>query len=206
MPDGTRVIFGTPSSPGDFPPFTSSIVAADGTGRPRPFAQHLVSSVSPDGQTLALQARDPETGWDIWLQRADQSEEPRALFRTEAQFEVHPQFSPDGRFLVYASDETGRIEVYVTTMPEGEGKWQVSVEGGGAPRWSPRGVTVDEVKVTALEEAIFLGEGERLRISLVVVGDETMTALHTESHDDPTGFMARSGLTGENLMEVPLTR
>jgi hypothetical protein len=47
--------------------------------------------------------------------------------------------SPDGRFLAYSSSESGRNEVYVKPFPSGDGKWQVSVNGGAAPRWSAGG-------------------------------------------------------------------
>jgi eukaryotic-like serine/threonine-protein kinase len=45
------------------------------------------------------------------------------------------QFSPDGKWVAYASNESGRWEVYVTSFPEARGKWQVSAEGGEQPRW-----------------------------------------------------------------------
>ena len=51
--------------------------------------------------------------------------------------ESEPVLSPDGRLLAYSSDESGRFEVYLTRFPSGEGKWQVSSEGGALPRWSP---------------------------------------------------------------------
>ena len=50
-----------------------------------------------------------------------------------------PQLSPDGHYLAYGSDESGRKEVYVTSFPSGEGKWQVSVNGGARPRWTRDG-------------------------------------------------------------------
>lgn len=45
------------------------------------------------------------------------------------------QFSPDGKWVAYASNETGRWEIYVTSFPEARGKWQVSTGGGEQPRW-----------------------------------------------------------------------
>ena len=50
-----------------------------------------------------------------------------------------PQLSPDGRFLAYQSDESGRNEIYVQPFPNGAGKWQVSGNGGGQIRWSSDG-------------------------------------------------------------------
>jgi Tol biopolymer transport system component len=45
------------------------------------------------------------------------------------------QFSPDGEWVAYASNESGKWEIYVTSFPEPRGKWQVSTGGGGQPRW-----------------------------------------------------------------------
>ena len=47
--------------------------------------------------------------------------------------------SPDGKWLAYASDETGNWEIFVTTFPQGEGKWQISRGGGTQPRWRSDG-------------------------------------------------------------------
>jgi len=50
--------------------------------------------------------------------------------------ESFPVFSPDGRWLAYISDESGRPDVYVRPFPGPGGKWQISAEGGSLPRWS----------------------------------------------------------------------
>jgi Tol biopolymer transport system component len=47
--------------------------------------------------------------------------------------------SPDGRWVAYSSDESGQREVYLTTFPEGKGKWRVSANGGDFPAWSGNG-------------------------------------------------------------------
>ena len=49
---------------------------------------------------------------------------------------VEPMFSPDGRWLAYYSNESGRYEVYVRPFPGPGGKWQISTNGGGVPTWS----------------------------------------------------------------------
>jgi Tol biopolymer transport system component len=50
-----------------------------------------------------------------------------------------PQFSPDGRWLAYVSNESGRYEIYVQPYPGPGGKWQISTEGGTEPVWNPNG-------------------------------------------------------------------
>ena len=53
--------------------------------------------------------------------------------------QTNGQFSPDGKWVAYASDESGSWEIYVTTYPGAAGKWQVSRAGGTEPRWSHDG-------------------------------------------------------------------
>ena len=50
-----------------------------------------------------------------------------------------PQLSPDGKWVAYTSNESGRLEVYVQSFPAGGGRWQISVDGGARPRWNPKG-------------------------------------------------------------------
>jgi protease II len=57
----------------------------------------------------------------------------------ESYFEVYGQFSPDGRFLLYQSNESGRYEIYVRELGDGHGKWQVSSDGGFRPDWRADG-------------------------------------------------------------------
>ena len=62
------------------------------------------------------------------------------LVADSAHAEQIPELSPDGRWLAYASDESGRSEVYVRPFPKvGDGKWQVSRSGGSGPRWAHSG-------------------------------------------------------------------
>ncbi len=54
--------------------------------------------------------------------------------------EIHPAVSPDGRWLAYASDESGTAEIYVRPFPDaGSARWQVSTAGGVSPIWSHSG-------------------------------------------------------------------
>ena len=98
---------------------------------------HAPSSFSPDGQLLAFTETTPETGRDIWmLKLADRKAQP--FLRTQDE-ETAPRFSPEGRWLAYCSDESGRREIYVQPYPGPGGKWQISTEGGQEPVWNPRG-------------------------------------------------------------------
>ena len=96
------------------------------------------TSFSPDGRILAFTAVDAQTGYDIWMLPLNGEGKPRPFLQTPA-FEGGAMFSPDGHWLAYTSDESGRYEVYVQPFPGPGGKWQVSTEGGQQPRWGQNG-------------------------------------------------------------------
>lgn len=99
-------------------------------------------SWSADGRYVAYAAADPAGGeGGIWYREIDAGgslSEPISYLRTPFS-ENQPQVSPDGRYLVYRSNESGRPEVYVRQFPEGAGKWQVSTNGGANPLWAADG-------------------------------------------------------------------
>jgi serine/threonine-protein kinase len=102
-------------------------------------------SWSPDGQLLAYFEVNPATQRDIWLLRmgdpspgSGQVRKAQPFLRTQFD-EAVPQFSPDGRWLAYISNETGRHEIYVQAYPGPGGKWQISTEGGTEPAWNRNG-------------------------------------------------------------------
>ena len=99
-----------------------------------------VTSWSPDGRVLAVTDFDPVQGGDgdIWLFPADGKGEARPFLKTPFG-ERAGRFSPDGRWIAYTSNESGRDEVYVQVLPGPGGKWQVSTDGGGQPVWARSG-------------------------------------------------------------------
>jgi serine/threonine-protein kinase len=95
------------------------------------------SSWSADGQLLAFGEVNPRTRQDIWVFRlSDGKAEP--FLRTPFE-EGGARFSPDGRWLAYVSNESGRPEVYVQPYPGPGGKWQISTDGGTEPVWNRNG-------------------------------------------------------------------
>jgi len=115
---------------------------ADGSGSPealttfKEFANNL-GSWSPDGQVLAFEEVSSATRRDIWVLHLS-DRKPQPFLHTQFN-ETAPQFSPDGHWLAYASDESGRYEIYVQPFPGPGGKWQISTEGGTEPRWAHNG-------------------------------------------------------------------
>ena len=97
-----------------------------------------VSSWSPDGKTLVYTEFDPVFSGDIWTLTLGEKVEPRRWLRTPFN-ERAPRLSPDGHWLAYVSNESGRDEVYVQPFPGPGGKWQISVSGGTEPVWSHAG-------------------------------------------------------------------
>ena len=92
---------------------------------------------SPNGAYLVYQAASPKHGFDLWaLSLADRKAIP--LKRTITN-ELHGAFSRDSRWIAYASDESGRYEVYVQAFPDAKERWTISADGGSQPRWTPNG-------------------------------------------------------------------
>jgi len=140
-PDGRRLVLG--SSPARRTP---SLLwrAADGSDDEKSLTasgrRPIAGSVSPDGTVMAFTDQDlipGGTGNDIWLLPLPQGP-PQPYLRTPFD-EAGPMFSPDGRWIAYTSNETGREEVYLRPFPGPGGKWQVSTEGGSEAVWSPSG-------------------------------------------------------------------
>jgi len=101
------------------------------------------ASFSPDGAYLAYHVTgDPQTGDDIWILPNPLgpagAAKPYPFLRTEFN-EQTPQFSPDGHWIAYRSNESGRFEVYVAPFPGPGGRRLVSTAGGVAPRWRADG-------------------------------------------------------------------
>jgi Tol biopolymer transport system component len=145
-PDGRRITFSTaPAGAGIGAPASSSsaeiaMTTANGTGQ----VERLVTSTSngpnmwpnwsSDGKVLVYQVGSPPgTKADIWVMPMD-TRKPMAYIHGPAN-EGHPAFSPDGRWVAYMSDESGRAEIYVQPYPANGDKWTISTTGGVQPQW-----------------------------------------------------------------------
>ncbi|HEV2116196.1 MAG TPA: hypothetical protein VGR48_09250, partial [Terriglobales bacterium] len=97
-------------------------------------------SVSSDGRYLAYMRLDTKspTNWDIWALPMFGDRKPFPVVSTQFP-DVSPSLSPEGKWLAYANNESGRVEVYIQPFPNGSGRWQVSTAGGTRPTWRKDG-------------------------------------------------------------------
>ena len=145
-PNGERIVYNS-SEKGK--PQNLWWIRSDGGGSPERLTQsnsvQISGSWTPDGKTLAFTQRNPGTGMDLMTLSVDGSEktgwkpqQPKAFLNTQF-FESDPEFSPDGRWIAYISNESGTNEIYVRPFPGPGGKTQISTGGGSLPQWSRNG-------------------------------------------------------------------
>jgi Tol biopolymer transport system component len=141
-PDGRYIAFRT--NPGE----GLSVIRSDGSGKPQSLTQskylQVPWSFTPDGKRLAFFEQGSGTSYDLWIVPLESDSaglragKPEVFLQTPAD-ERLPSFSPDGRWLAYASDESGTFQVYVRAFPDKGGKWQISNSNGTIPMWSRNG-------------------------------------------------------------------
>lgn len=134
-PDGKRIAVLSGAPAGQWSLFWAP---TDFSGKPELLfrSSHAVpTSWFPDGRSL-LFYNLVEDG--IWKLTPDGDEEPELVIRTDAR-ERFPSLSPDGKWIAYVADESGRREVFVQSFPALGPKHRISIDGGGEPLWSPDG-------------------------------------------------------------------
>ena len=93
---------------------------------------------STDARVLLYDSLDPKRGADIWALPLEGKRQAFEVVRTDFN-ERLAQFSPDGTWIAYQSDKTGRFEIYVQPFPGPGGATPVSTDGGTQVRWNPKG-------------------------------------------------------------------
>lgn len=162
--DGTKVYFYDSDAqlgPGVYE------IAADGSGARslilKSLAHHL--HASPDGRNLIYEDGLLDTG-ELWTIDLAEPFEPVPYLESVVR---HPQFSPDSRFVAYQSEETGTYEIYVQPFPTGDGKWQISSDGGMQPRWRGDG-----------KEIYYVSEEGQVMATEIELREDTLTLGKTE--------------------------
>jgi len=116
-------------------------VSADGSDKAQSILRlgaDVGLSVSPDQKSILFSRRNQAGTFEIWRAAFHKDAKSEPFLATQFN-ELAPQISPDGRYVAYQSDESGRYEVYVRPYPTGEGRWMISSNGGTTPKWSPKG-------------------------------------------------------------------
>jgi Tol biopolymer transport system component len=169
-PDGQRVAFMSyRNGVADF-----YVKTVNGSASEEPLvisdAQKAAGDWSRDGRFVTYWVDTAESRGDIWVSPVHHGQPPIAVARTAAN-ERRPRFSPDGRYVAYDSDESGRGEVYVQPFPPTGGKWQVSIGGGTEASWNRSGRELyyvdlngglNAVAVTIAHDSLSVGRAERL--------------------------------------------
>jgi len=156
-PDGSQIAFGSG---------TNLYLKLAAGGQPEQPLLRSANRVAPsdwsrDGRAILYTSVDPKSRSDIWILPDPSSpgdHKPVEFLHTDAD-ESQAQFSPDGHWVAYTSDESGRNEVYVRPYPPGPGKWKISSSGGADPRWSHDGKELSYVTA---------GNGSRRLVSVPV--------------------------------------
>ena len=158
-PDGLRLIYHSLVGP-DEGIFGKAIGATD-ADEPLLIADDWVwpGAWSPDGNVLAFTQVSALTNGDIWILPDDTDSEPQPFLNSKFD-ERAPVFSPDGRFMAYVSNESGRREVYLRSYPSGAGQTLVSTDGGTEPLWARSG------------RELFYRSGDEMRVVDVVLAPE----------------------------------
>jgi eukaryotic-like serine/threonine-protein kinase len=141
-PDGKSVVYASGATGSQTTLYRKN---ADGTGSPNklleiPGSVLFPFSVTRDGQYLVFMKLDQRNtnNWDIWALPMFGDRKPFPVVSTPF-MDVTGVVSPDGKWLAYANNESGRMEVYLQPFPSGSGRWQVSTAGGVRPEWRKDG-------------------------------------------------------------------
>ena len=139
-PDGNRVAFNSNRPDPSTNSWALYTRAADGSGEDVAVVKvDAASFSSPDWSSTNILAYDGgSSSNDIWTLSMKGSGEPMPFIRSKME-ERHPAFSPDGRWVAYHSNASGRLEVYVRPFPQVEPVYPVSRSGGAYPHWSDDG-------------------------------------------------------------------
>ena len=133
-PDGNRILYTSTAGGGQNMYSKLSSGAGSEDDVLRSATVESPTDWSHDGRFILYENSAPGSQADIWVLPLFGDRKPLLFLQTPFA-EQHGRFSPDGKWIAYVSNETGRTEVYVQSFPPSGGKWQLSTNGGVTPRW-----------------------------------------------------------------------
>jgi Tol biopolymer transport system component len=157
-PDGRRICY-TPIRSGAFDVWIKDL---EGQGRERPLVESnrmkAPVSWSPDGRRILFNAADHKTDVDLWSLEIDAPRAAPVLVAGGAGIQCCGRFSPDGKWIAYVSNETGRYEIIVRPFERSGAAVRISIDGGSLPEWRSDG-----------HELFFVGLDNRLMAAPVAI-------------------------------------
>lgn len=144
-PDGKMLMFAVPAvKSGGGGEVEIRSKASDGTGPEKmllPQSGYHYPAWTPDGKYITYLWGEGQKQVSLWMLPVTGDAKPMPVVQPPSVQSnlLHYRVSPDGHWVAYASDESGQDEIYITTFPEGKGKWRVSANGGVMPAWSGNG-------------------------------------------------------------------
>ena len=179
--DGRQILFQSDRS-GTWDLYIKSIDVE----RPETLFAHFAASgifpsdVTADGQFVIFHTPSPNHGWDLWVLPLREPSKSAAVLQTRFD-ETYGTVSPDGHWIAYACDDTGTMQVYVQSFPNGGHKVQASVHGGYEPKWNPTG-----------DELFFISPTRKLMSVKVRLTPSFDASMPTELFDLPVPEAAAS--------------
>ena len=163
-PDGARIIYTSDKATGVSDIYEASAEGRDERPMLRTKENKIVNDWSPDGGYIVFVSTNPETNKDMWLLPTTGAKTPVPFLKSRFN-EIQARVSPDGRWIAYASDESGEWEVYVQSFPSPGRKQIVSVGGGAQPFWRGDGRELFYLAPTRSLMSVNVTSGESFTIS-----------------------------------------
>jgi len=193
-PDGSRIAFNSER----ISPDGTFVKQASGAGSESLLVQLPVRSMATDwsanGKFLVGIARQQTTSWDVWLFPLDGSRKPYPLI-VGPSADVEPAISPDGRWVSYTSNESGRPEIYVQSIDGSGGKLQISNQGGRDAHWRRDGKEIFYIAPPGTMTAVDVTPGPTLSL-----GTPHALFLQPIDQQDPAGHYFGVSADGQRFL------
>ncbi len=216
-PDGLRIVFAEDEGAGGAINLHSKLLSAP-TGEGE---STLLSTAEPkfpmdwsrDGRFLLYGILTSQTGIDLWVLPMEGDKTPREVIKTEFNEQL-AQFSPDGKWIAYQSDKTGRNEIYLRRFPGSGSDTPVTADGGTQVRWNPNGkelfyIAPDDrmmaVPIQSLRNGEELEPGTPVPLFLTNIGSTAVNVFRQQYVVLPDGQSFMLNSTVGDSLSSPIT-